>query len=132
MDRRKWFIHKIGKTIYKNGVEPVVVHDEQRALYLWETEGLSTKSGISLKYFGFDVEDRFNYEHGKPDLKERTKKRLIRISDCGMTISGSGEFGYDGVMSGLYIEKVWSYPAKDFNSYMKWVIGLIKRKDKKP
>jgi hypothetical protein len=28
-------------------------------------------------------------------------------------------------MSGLYIEKVWSYLDKDFREYMDWAKGLI-------
>ena len=68
------------------------------------------------------------YQYDKPELKERTKKRLKRIAECGMEEVMHGEFGYKGVMSGLYIEKVWNYSDDDFNSYMEWSEGLIKAK----
>jgi hypothetical protein len=38
---------------------------------------------------------------------------------------GIAQFGYKGVMSGLYIEKVWSYSDADFKGYMDWAKGLI-------
>ncbi len=66
------------------------------------------------------------YEYGKP--KERTKKRLTEIVDLGMEETGIASFGYKGVMSGLYIEKVWNYSDEDFKHYMDWVKDLIKQK----
>lgn len=68
------------------------------------------------------------YDHGKPELKERTKKRLTEIAECGMSEVMTAEFGYKGVMSGLYIEKVWDYSDKKFKDYMTWAKGLIKEK----
>ncbi len=67
------------------------------------------------------------YEHSKPELKERTKKRLTEIAECGMSEVGIAHFGYKGAMSGLYIEKVWSYSDKDFIEYMDWARGLIQK-----
>lgn len=74
----------------------------------------------------FNIERSDLYEHNKP--KERTKKRLTEIANCGMQEVGIGEFGYKGVMSGLYIEKVWSYSDEKFKSYMNWVKSLLCQK----
>lgn len=71
----------------------------------------------------FDIERKDLYKHGK--LKDRTKKRLIEIAECGMEEIGFASFGYKGVMSGLYIEKVWEYSDEDFKNYMDWAKGLI-------
>jgi hypothetical protein len=71
----------------------------------------------------FDIERKDLYEHNKP--KERTRKRLTEMAECGMEEIGIASFGYKGVMSGLYIEKVWGYSDEDFTDYMDWVKGLI-------
>lgn len=71
----------------------------------------------------FDIERNDLYEYDKP--KDRTKKRLTEIADYGMEEVGTAQFGYKGVMSGLYIEKVWSYSDTDFKSYMAWAKELI-------
>lgn len=42
---------------------------------------------------------------------------------------GYGEFGYISVISGLYIEKVWSYSDEEFNDLIEWYMYLI-NKDK--
>lgn len=66
------------------------------------------------------------YARGVED--ERTKKRLIEISELGMTEVGEGQFGIEGVMSGLYIEMVWQYTDVQFKDYMNWVKELLKRR----
>lgn len=71
----------------------------------------------------FDIHRSDFYEFNKP--KERTLQRLTEIAECGMKIVGYGQFGYEGVMSGLYIEKVWSYSDEDFKDYMDYVKDLI-------
>ena len=71
----------------------------------------------------FDIERNDLYEYGKP--KVRTKKRLTEMAECGMEETGIASFGYKGVMSGLYIEKVWGYSDEDFKDYMDWAKGLI-------
>lgn len=73
-----------------------------------------------------DREDFYLYK--RPDIYERTKARLIKIQEIGMTETGIASFGIKGVMSGLYIEKVWDYSDEDFNSYLEWVIELKKQK----
>nr|WP_298657056.1 hypothetical protein [uncultured Flavobacterium sp.] len=75
------------------------------------------------KTFKFNIDCPDFYEYNKP--KERTRKRLIEIAECGMEEVGTASFGYEGVMSGLYIEKVWAYSDEDFKNYMDWARGLI-------
>lgn len=67
------------------------------------------------------------YEFGKPELKDRTKNRLQEINNLGMEEVGIAQFGFKGVMSGLYIEKVWSYSDKEFKDYMDWAKNLIEK-----
>lgn len=65
------------------------------------------------------------YEYGKPELRERTRNRLEEITELGMTEVGTAQFGINGVMSGLYIEKVWGYSETSWNEYIDWVKSLI-------
>jgi hypothetical protein len=70
------------------------------------------------------------YRHDDtPELLERTKNRLQTIQDKGMTEVGVAEFGINGVMSGLYIERVWRYSDEDFNGYMNWVDEMKAKKE---
>lgn len=78
----------------------------------------------------FDVNDTSFYLYDKPELKQRTNARLTEIAECGMEIVGYGQFGYNEIMSGLYIEKVWSYSDEDFKDYMDLAKGLISEKTK--
>ena len=80
-----------------------------------------------LNYLEF-VEKKDFYSHDSPEQDARTKLRLLSISKCGMEEVGIGEFGYPGIMSGLYIERVWSYSDKDFDDYMQWAKELIAHK----
>lgn len=73
-----------------------------------------------------DREDFYRYD--QPDMKEVTRNRLIQISEAGMEEVGIAEFGVRGVMSGLYIERVWNFSDKDFDDYMEWAKNLIKSK----
>ena len=73
----------------------------------------------------FDIDRKDFYPIDAPELKERTRKRLIEIAECGMEEISFASFGYKGVMSGLYIEKVWVYSDEDFKNYMNWAKGLI-------
>ena len=80
------------------------------------------------------LNDSYFYDYTKPELKQRTRKRLIEILRAGMTEVACGQFGVEGVVSGLCIEYVWSYSDEEFNSYMEWAKGVIskKAKDKMP
>ncbi len=68
------------------------------------------------------------YEYDKPEFKERTKNRLSQIVEMGMTEIGIASFGIEGIMSGLYIEKVWNYSDEDWDSYIDWVKSLLNKK----
>lgn len=63
-----------------------------------------------------------------PEKREETKKRLTQISEMGMTEVGIANFGVEGIMSGLYIEKVWRYSDKEWGEYIDWADKLIKQK----
>ena len=75
-----------------------------------------------------DIERTDFYKDDKPELIERTKNRLIEIAECGMEEVGLAQFGYKGIMSGLYIEMVWSFSDDKFRDYMEWARDLIKTK----
>lgn len=66
----------------------------------------------------------------EPELKARTMKRIIEIKKCGMTEVAYAQFGVEGVVSGLYIEKVWRFSDEEFKDYMGWANSVIERKRK--
>jgi hypothetical protein len=72
----------------------------------------------------FDI-NRPDFYYGSSDLRERTKNRLTEIAECGMEEVMTAEFGYSGVVSGLYIETVWYYSDEEFRDYMDWAKALI-------
>lgn len=75
----------------------------------------------------FDI-DRYDlYLYNEPTLEKRTRDRLTQMAELGMEEVSTAEFGIYGVMSGLYIEKVWRYSDKEFDEYMDWVKSLIKK-----
>ena len=66
-----------------------------------------------------DVTEPSYYEYG--GNCDRTLQRLIEIKELGMSVVGTGHFGIEGVMSGLYIERVWAYSNEKWDSYINWV-----------
>jgi hypothetical protein len=68
--------------------------------------------------------------HTDYEIRERTKNRLLEILKIGMTEVGNAQFGVEGIMSGLYIEMVWSFSEEDWNGYIKWAKELIQAKTK--
>ena len=78
----------------------------------------------------FNVNRADLYQHDKPGMKTRTKKRISEIEECGMSEVGIAQFGYKDVMSGLYIEKVWHYSDEEFKDYMDWAKSLIDKHKK--
>lgn len=78
--------------------------------------------------YKIDINFKDYYMHDNPKLIERTRARLIEIAECGMEEVGYGQFGYPGVMSGLYIEIVWSHSDEAFKGYMDWARELIESK----
>lgn len=75
-----------------------------------------------------DIENRFFYGTSLGYPEDRTRERLIEMNDLGMSETGYGSFGIKGVMSGLYIEKVWGYDAEAWKGYMDWVREMINTK----
>lgn len=70
------------------------------------------------------IERKDFYMYDKPEIEERTKSRLVQISEMGMIVIGTAQFGIEGIMSGLYIEKIWSYSDREWNDYIEWVSKL--------
>jgi len=50
------------------------------------------------------------------------------MKEVGMEAYHNYQFGYEGVMSGLWIERVWGFSEERWNKYMKWATDLIKEK----
>jgi hypothetical protein len=61
---------------------------------------------------------------GQPEVNERTEKRLNEIKEMGLVEVGTAQFGIPKVMSGLYIEMVWSYNDEEWKGYLEWVKAL--------
>lgn len=77
-----------------------------------------------------DVNRESFYGPNDETVNERTKQRLKRMIDCGMVEVERDNFGYDGILSGFYIERVWSYSDNDFDDYLEWAESLYKSKQK--
>jgi hypothetical protein len=82
-----------------------------------------------MSKFNVNRKDLYKF-NDNPVHQKRTKDRLQRILDAGMEECGVAQFGIPGVMSGLYIEKVWNDSDKKFNEYMEWAINLKDEKNK--
>lgn len=65
----------------------------------------------ALKYTGMTNEEG----------NARTRKRLQQIKDLGMEETGNASFGIPDLMSGLYIEMVWSHSDEQWDRYIEWV-----------
>ena len=65
------------------------------------------------------------YNHSKPELAEQTKSRLQELNKLGLTEVGVGEFGVKGIVSGLYIERVWGYSQEEWDSYITWLTSKV-------
>lgn len=66
------------------------------------------------------------YRHGSYKHNLQTFNRLKVISSIKMDQVGVAQFGFKGVMSGLYIEKVWSFTDEEFEDYINWALSLSK------
>tara|TARA_R110000803_G_scaffold144422_1_gene210278 strand:+ start:359 stop:607 length:249 start_codon:yes stop_codon:yes gene_type:complete len=60
--------------------------------------------------------------------KERTKERLNELKGLGFKVIGDGTFGLDGILSGLFIERVWNNKAHEWKDYIDWCNRLIKKR----
>lgn len=73
-----------------------------------------------------DIERKDYYRFNVSDFENSiTRKRLEEINELGMEEVGYGEFGLPGKMSGLYIERVWSFDASKWKGYIDWVKTFI-------
>lgn len=73
---------------------------------------------IKLNIFRKDL-----YEYDKPI--DRTRKRLMQMADMGMEEIGFASFGVRDIMSGLYVEYIWSYDDEKWEDYINWVKELV-------
>jgi hypothetical protein len=76
--------------------------------------------------YKFDIGNDLWYEYDKS--RERTRNRLIQMAELGMEEIGHASFGVKDIMSGLYIEMVWSYSDESFEDYLSWVKEMISKK----
>ena len=72
-DRKKWFIDRIGKRVYRSKTEcncvscqqsyenGLIILDDMHAIYLFDTNGCLNSEGIRLKYFD-TIKERDKYE----------------------------------------------------------------------
>lgn len=89
-----------------------------------------TQTNLFNTNFEIDIDNKFNYENSKPQHHDRTRKRLQVLIDMNCIDFGNQQFGIKHVVSGLYIEKVWSMSDEDFNDYVDWMKGIIIKKQK--
>lgn len=75
--------------------------------------------------FKFDISRVDFYQNHIPELKERTEARLTEIAKLGMEEVMNAEFGIKGVVSGLYIEMIWSYSEKEWTDYINWLMKVL-------
>ena len=75
--------------------------------------------------YKIDIDREDFYLYNEP--KERTRERLIQIAEMGMEEIGFASFGIRGIMSGLYIEKIWRYTEEDWADYINWVNELRRK-----
>lgn len=72
-----------------------------------------------------DTEREDLYRWDKP--REITKNRLMQLNLLGMEEVGVAQFGIRGVISGIYIERVWNYSDEQWDDYLKWMQEVISR-----
>ena len=78
--------------------------------------------------YKFDIDRIDLYKVGvSEELTARTKNRLNQMANMGMEEVGFADFGIKGVMSGLYIEKVWGFDDTQWDEYIEWVVSLINK-----
>lgn len=76
-----------------------------------------------------DIENPDFYQFGVPAfIQKRTEERLTELKKMGMIEVGFAQFGVKGVVSGLYIEMVWSHNDEDWKSYIDWAKTVIAKK----
>lgn len=77
----------------------------------------------SPEYF---VSKKFYYRNDESD--KMIGERLFQIWKMGLKELEEAQFGIKGVMSGLYIERVWNYSEKQWDDYIEWIKELKNEK----
>lgn len=75
-----------------------------------------------------DIEHYVNLSYDKE--KETTRARLQELINRGFDEVMTAEFGYEGIVSGLYIEKVWSMTDAEWDDYVEWALSVVDKKRK--
>ena len=73
-----------------------------------------------------DIENESYYYNNTK--QERTKKRLIQISELWLEEVWIAQFWIPWIMSWLYIERIWDYSDAEYDSYIEWIKDLKKQK----
>ncbi len=106
-----------------NELESRALHHLERSIgYLKYLIRMTQKDYLLIKNKFFFEHDDFNGNN------KRTKQRLIQIENMGLVEVGEAQFGIPGIMSGLYIEKIWSLDEDEWRDYVDFINDLKKRK----
>lgn len=73
---------------------------------------------------GIDVNKKSYYKLNIS--KERTENRLKEIIALNFKEIGVAHFGINGIISGLYIERLWNDSEPIWKDYIIWVKSVIK------
>jgi len=76
-----------------------------------------------------DLNDDNYYIGNSPEKKIRTHNRLQDIKNLGLKDLGDMSFGIKDLMSGLYLEMVWSFNGEEWLNYTNWITELKKNHD---
>lgn len=74
-----------------------------------------------------NIDNKDLYDHKTPD--KRTRKRLEQLLELGMEEISFAQFGIEGVVSGLYIEQVWTDSNYGWDEYILYVKELLLKKE---
>lgn len=75
--------------------------------------------------YKFDIDRKDFYSFLNPELKQRTRLRLIELAELGAEEVGVAQFGIKDKVSGLYIEKVWDADDQRWKEYMDWFKSFL-------
>jgi hypothetical protein len=93
--------------------------------------------GMKNNNIDYDYKEKYPDYKFDPDRKdlnlcyenpERTNQRLHRLAKMGLEELSETSFGIQGVVGGLYIERVWNYCDEDFDDYLDWMQSVIDKK----
>lgn len=58
---------------------------------------------------------------------KRTEERLNQLKSIGLKQVGIAQFGIDGIISGIYIERVWNQTSSEWKDEIIWIKDVINR-----